>query len=339
MASVKETEKGVKIVPFFFNIFEFLNCRVCPGGDDCILRVWAWCFQILKLMRRVFGKRHRKKKTSSLLQEHTEPLRCVVRNELRFGVDTCTTRKKKKKRLKMMNGVTSRKTKKFKELSKEEKEQTFLDFGQSNFGSKTCEICGMIYSPGKPEDERLHDSYCEKKSKPIGFRSKRTEEFVVFKDLSRDVQVWRFQKHDCSTCKYIADKYVQVKKVMDTSMGFGQAGSSSAWTAYFYVKKHVVAGCVIVEMIENAYKLLSKDSYSIRTSKTVVPARMGIVQLWVDKRYRRQGIAKSLIDNARKHTIYGSVIRKSECAMTQPTRDGRAFGECYFGVNDLLVYT
>ena len=107
---------------------------------------------------------------------------------------------------------------------------------------------------------------------------------------------------------------------------------------YFYVKKHVIAGCVIVEKIQRAHKLLSNDSASLRVSNEVVPVRLGIVQLWVDKRYRRQGIAKSLIDSARTHTIYGSKVRKSECAMTQPTRDGRAFGERYFGAGNLLVY-
>ena len=296
-------------------------------------------------MRR-FGKRRRKNtKTVLTFQEHTEPLRCVVRNNSNglFGGKGRDSISCKKKRLKMMSNEEETK-KKCKRVDDEDrqkqKEQTFLDFGQSNFGSKICKICGMMYSPGKPEDEALHSAYCEKKSKPIAFRSKRIQ-FVVFENLSLDVQVWKVQgplERTRKECKYIADKYVEVKRIMDVEMGFGQAGSSDSWTAYFYVKKHVIAGCVIVEKIQRAHKLLSKDSASLRVSNEVVPVRLGIVQLWVDKRYRRQGIAKSLIDSARTHTIYGSKVRKSECAMTQPTRDGRAFGECYFGADSLFVY-
>ena len=296
-------------------------------------------------MRR-FGKRHKKTIISKSLpfQEHAEALRCIVRKdsnvlfgEKRKGRELSS----KKKRLKMMTEVSQKKCKKVDENIQKQKEQTFLDFGQSSFGSIICKICGMMYSPGKSEDERLHSAYCEKKSKPIGFRSKRTE-FVVFENLNKDVQIWKVQgplKRARMECKYIADKYVEVKKIMDAEMGFGQAGSSESWTAYFYVKKHVIAGCVTVEMIRSAQKLLSKDSASLRVSDVASPARLGIVQLWVDKRYRRQGIARSLIDSARTHTIYGSVIHKSECAMTQPTQDGRAFGGCYFGAEDFLVYT
>ena len=231
-------------------------------------------------MRR-FGKRRRKNTTTVLtFQEHTEPLRCVVRNNSNglFGGKGRDSISCKKKRLKMMSNEEETK-KKCKRVDDEDrqkqKEQTFLDFGQSNFGSKICKICGMMYSPGKPEDEALHSAYCEKKSKPIAFRSKRIQ-FVVFENLSQDVQVWKVQgplERTRKECKYIADKYVEVKRIMDVEMGFGQAGSSDSWTAYFYVKKHVIAGCVIVEKIQRAHKLLSKDSASLRVSNEVVPVR------------------------------------------------------------------
>lgn len=35
-------------------------------------------------------------------------------------------------------------------------QQTFLDFGQRDFDRKTCKVCGMVYAPGVPADEKLH---------------------------------------------------------------------------------------------------------------------------------------------------------------------------------------
>jgi hypothetical protein len=40
-------------------------------------------------------------------------------------------------------------------------EQTFLDLGQKNFDLKTCKLCGMMYAPGKIEDEKIHRKVCK----------------------------------------------------------------------------------------------------------------------------------------------------------------------------------
>lgn len=37
--------------------------------------------------------------------------------------------------------------------------QMFLDMGQRNFFSKTCSACGFVYTPGKKDEERLHNSH------------------------------------------------------------------------------------------------------------------------------------------------------------------------------------
>lgn len=44
----------------------------------------------------------------------------------------------------------------------EKLEQSYLDVGQRNFGSVTCEGCGMLYNPGKPEDEEVHTKFHKK---------------------------------------------------------------------------------------------------------------------------------------------------------------------------------
>ena len=51
--------------------------------------------------------------------------------------------------------------KKNRKKSRKKFEQTFLDLGQKNFDLKTCKLCGMMYAPGKIEDEKIHRKVCK----------------------------------------------------------------------------------------------------------------------------------------------------------------------------------
>ena len=37
--------------------------------------------------------------------------------------------------------------------------QLYLDLGQSNFAHTRCEVCGLVYAVGEPEDEKTHRDY------------------------------------------------------------------------------------------------------------------------------------------------------------------------------------
>ena len=60
-------------------------------------------------------------------------------------------------------GNAKNKSKRSGRTEKSEKErklvQMFLDVGQKNFYSTTCSECGFVYTPGKNEEERLHQSH------------------------------------------------------------------------------------------------------------------------------------------------------------------------------------
>lgn len=38
-------------------------------------------------------------------------------------------------------------------------EQMYLDLGQKNFSPITCEECGMLYTPGHPQEEAAHNQH------------------------------------------------------------------------------------------------------------------------------------------------------------------------------------
>ena len=229
--------------------------------------------------------------------------------------------------------------------------QMFLDFGQQNFGARSCPKCGMVFSRGKKEDEELHSAYCKSRSKPIAFRSKQTQ-FIVSR-IDSSSSVWMIHGPLSKArveCLYLAEKYVEAKRVMDASMGFGSGGTGEKWTAFFYVFENTLAGVLVTERIAQAHAIDERyegdrafpkaerlESSSLRRVETPSAATLGIVQIWVDESRRRKGVASVLVDTARRHAVYGHIVPKKMCAMTQPTAEGRAFGESYFGT-PLLVY-
>lgn len=75
-----------------------------------------------------------------------------------------------------------------------------------------------------------------------------------------------------------------------------------------------------------------------RATSTSFPATLGVLQIWTHAAHRRQGIATALLEAARKAAVFGQVVPRAACALSQPTRAGHLFGAAYFGQVDHLVY-
>ena len=50
---------------------------------------------------------------------------------------------------------------------------------------------------------------------------------------------------------------------------------------------------------------------------------LGIRQIWVHSTRRRQHIAQCLVDTARQHALFGSIVLRSDIAFAQPTNEGK----------------
>jgi N-acetyltransferase len=70
-----------------------------------------------------------------------------------------------------------------------------------------------------------------------------------------------------------------------------------------------------------------------------IKKNLGIRQIWVNKNYRRQGIAEKMIDAARKCFTFGTIIDRTEIAFSQPTSDGLAFALAYTNSLNILAYS
>jgi hypothetical protein len=56
-------------------------------------------------------------------------------------------------------------------------------------------------------------------------------------------------------------------------------------------------------------------------------ALLGVNKIWVNKRYRRRGLATTLFDTAREDFIFGHPISRLEVAWTHPTEEGAKFAK------------
>ena len=57
--------------------------------------------------------------------------------------------------------------------------QVHLDLGQKNFHSTRCPTCGLIYTPGKDSDDRLHAAYHNKLAAAPRYTASRTDTTVA----------------------------------------------------------------------------------------------------------------------------------------------------------------
>jgi N-acetyltransferase len=81
-------------------------------------------------------------------------------------------------------------------------------------------------------------------------------------------------------------------------------------------------------------KTVNNNEKRLENSKSEVSPNIdhplvGIRQIWVDKKFRKQKVANKLVDSARKNFLYGVIIPRDGIAFSQPTSDGQAFGLAY----------
>ena len=74
-----------------------------------------------------------------------------------------------------------------------------------------------------------------------------------------------------------------------------------------------------------------------RQPAAATESTLGVRLLWVAKENRRCGVAKRLLDCARKQFSFGSVVPRGSVAFAQPTREGFAFAANYCGGNGSIL--
>jgi zinc-finger of acetyl-transferase ESCO len=65
--------------------------------------------------------------------------------------------------------------------------QVHLDLGQKNFHSTRCPTCGLVYTPGKESDDRLHAAYHNKAAATPRYSASRGDTIVATDGTMGDI--------------------------------------------------------------------------------------------------------------------------------------------------------
>eukprot|EP01134_Creolimax_fragrantissima_P007006 CFRG7006T1 len=238
------------------------------------------------------------------------------------------------------------------------KVQMVIDLGQKSLGCISCVECGMTYNGGDEDDINLHQRFHTQFFKDIHFPGWKNERVSASNiDLGNDLcgRIVCIQQSDHPSH---VRKGEQVRAIVDQKLGFVESNqiSSQMVKTYIFVVKKSIVGCLIAESLTTAYPVVPVPSlqytnklqeevsrtchdYSlVCRSHAAVPARLGISRIWVVEKYRRRGIAKSLITAARNTFMYGSSVPIELIAFSQPTREGKLLAEHYTKTKSFLTY-
>ncbi|KAJ8710207.1 hypothetical protein PYW07_009573 [Mythimna separata] len=210
-------------------------------------------------------------------------------------------------------------------------DQYVIDAGQKKFGATQCSECGAIYQIGDPQDE--HDHLVHHNATDVlkfnGFK----DECVVHRtDSGRCVRVRGGESGWKKVEQLLA-------RVVHPHLGYGNQLPKElihTYTAYLYIEKKQIVGCLIVEPKVKAYKLIPGDPDCCSVED--YPVKCGVSRIWTHINHRRVGIAARLLDCARASFLYGEALRASEIAFSAPTAAGKAFATKYCGTPNFYVY-
>lgn len=210
-----------------------------------------------------------------------------------------------------------------------------IDAGQKKFGGFLCKQCDLYYSRGEPEDEAEHDKYHAAKNifKYNGFKNEK----VLYQDTNERIIVI-----SGSDPKMACTKALEVISFVDVELGFNTQNSILPITkkVYLYIRDKQVIGCLVVELISEAYRNLETETEDmVIVSEESYPIKVGVNRIWTKWDCRKNGIASKLLDCFRKNYAYGHILTLHEIAFTVPTRAGKQFIKKYTNKNDYFVYT
>ena len=97
-----------------------------------------------------------------------------------------------------------------------------------------------------------------------------------------------------------------------------------------------------ITIASHSHSLLAKETKDIRNEcleKRPFKTTLGVKQIWVHEKYRRSNVARSLVDTARQHFIFGNIVLRSHVAFSQPTSDGLKFALSYSQNNTIWGYS
>lgn len=130
--------------------------------------------------------------------------------------------------------------------------QYHLLFGQSDFLLHFCSTCGIKYARGDEDDEQSHKAFHKKYTCGIQFKGW-THERVIDIPSVEGGRILLVLHSDPSAHR---NKVEEVVKMMEKELGSGWILHKN-YQVYLFVSSQRIVGCLVVEPITRAYKVVS----------------------------------------------------------------------------------
>lgn len=134
--------------------------------------------------------------------------------------------------------------------------QYFLELGQPDFFLSTCTVCGLKYSRGDEEDEKVHKSFHRKHLQGVQFKGWHNERLVnLFDGDDRIILVLN------SDPSHHQHKVQEVVAIMENEMGL-----TNEWLlhrfckVYLFISSKKIIGCLVSEPINYGYRAVPEKN-------------------------------------------------------------------------------
>lgn len=237
---------------------------------------------------------------------------------------------------------------------------------------KACKTCGMEYIPSNAEDVVLHKKFHAMNFGGVDC-TKAMAERLRQKQIWSGGEASFVAVVGRKDALALRNKASDVLKVVNTELAavpisdaelWGQTAVSTGaetskedaptpekcdrFKVYIYIRGHKCVAACLAERIEEAYTVLAQDkapeqatqtlagsqSSSVSVSTKADTVLLGISRIWVSNQFRKQGLARRLLDSARSDFMYGLTVEKHLTAFSQPTESGGKLARKYFGCED-----
>ncbi|KAL9230595.1 hypothetical protein vseg_005928 [Gypsophila vaccaria] len=139
--------------------------------------------------------------------------------------------------------------------------QFHLELGQSDFLLHSCKVCGIKYAKGDEVDEKVHRNFHKNFTHGVSFKGWRHESVIDMPLLEKDRVILVSNSDPPAQRK----KVEEVVKMMEIELGDGWIFHKLC-KVYLYVLSQRIAGCVVVEPINTAHKVLSNSMDRVSNS-------------------------------------------------------------------------
>lgn len=219
----------------------------------------------------------------------------------------------------------------------------------------TCKICGMNFYSYIEKDASVHSRYhydfvngprCDIE---VGKNATLCHSFrIISSGKSMECSILCINKANSRLVKRVEVLLEMVNRelVAPAANSFWKQNSDTGVTGQAFVAvldRRIVGLCVTepIISIEKQSRWIVDRTQGIVPNQVNRKSKIGISRIWVASKWRRRGIAQSLLEGVLNNLIYGVALQKSEIAFSQPSHAGGKLARQFNGVRhksgELLV--